>query len=119
MNTDLSSDGDYSPTVPGEYTWPLGGTTGYYGTFIAGPLPPLDCSSSVPAGTDLVGCFVDSSTDRLLNSDALVRSKRGPGGMTAQVGTLSEMSGVDSLVLLSEGCIWGVISIDPNQARGC
>lgn len=87
MNTDLASDEDYSPTVPGEYTWPLQGVTGYYSTILAGALPPLDCASGVPAGTALVGCFADSSADRLFNSDVLVRARRGPGGMTAKVKT--------------------------------
>lgn len=85
MDTDLASDEAYSPTVPGEYTWPLQGVTGYYSTIIAGALPPLDCASSVPAGTALLGCFADSSADRLLDSDLLVRAKQGPGGMTAKV----------------------------------
>eukprot|EP00904_Undaria_pinnatifida_P009040 jgi/Undpi1/5266/HiC_scaffold_2.g00547.m1 len=85
VNTGLSSNEDYSPTVPGEYTWPLEGTTGYYGAIIAGPSPPLECVSGVPAGTTLVGCFNDSIADRLLGSAELVLNTRGPGGMTAQV----------------------------------
>lgn len=88
VNTDLANDQEYSPTVPGEYTWPLEGTTGYYGVIFAGALPPLDCTyyNSVPDGIVLVGCFSDSSKNRLLSSSALVQSTRGPGGMTAQVG---------------------------------
>lgn len=85
VNTDLASDEDYSPTVPGEYTWPLEGDTGYYSTIIAGPIPPLDCGTSAPAGTTLVGCFADSGEDRLLNLDTLVRAEYGPSGMTAKV----------------------------------
>lgn len=85
MNSDLFSDSDYSPTVPGQYTWPLEDTIGYYGTFLAGPLPPLACASSVPSGTKLVGCSTDSILNRLLNSDALGLDAVGSGGMTAQV----------------------------------
>ena len=85
VNTELASDEEYSPTVPGEYTWPFEGATDYYSALIAGPLPPYDCASSAPAGTELVGCFTDSASDRLLNSNAFALNKRGPGGMTAQV----------------------------------
>lgn len=85
VTTDLAIDERYSPTVPGKYTWPLEGITGYYSTIVAGPLPPLDCASSVPVGTRLVGCFADSKADRLLNSNTTVRAERGQGGMTAEV----------------------------------
>lgn len=84
-NTELASDEYYSPTVPGEYTWPLEEATGYYGTFFSGPLPPLQCPSNVPSGTELVGCFTDSSLTPLISPDTLVLSEVGPGGMTAQV----------------------------------
>lgn len=48
-------------------------------------MPPLECENSMPAGTKLVGCFEDSSTDRLLSSDTYVLSVLGEDGMTAQV----------------------------------
>ena len=85
VNTDLADDYDYSPTVPGNYTWPLEGATGCYRTIIAGPLPPIQCQLGDPAGTELVGCFADSSSNRLFNSDSLVLNQRGPDGMTAPV----------------------------------
>ena len=82
VNTALASNEDYSPTAPGHYTWPLEDAVGFYGTIIAGA---LGCASSVPTGTELVGCFNDSHTNRLLNADALVLQKKGPDGMTPQV----------------------------------
>ena len=74
-----------SPRAAGEYTWPMEGATGYYGIFIAGPTPPLECKLRAPAGTKLVGCFADSKRNRLLNSDSLIINYRGTGGMTPQV----------------------------------
>ena len=85
MNTNLVDDEAYSPTVPGTYTWPLEGETGYYKTLYAGPLPPLLCASSVASGTEYVGCFEDSSNDRLLDSDSLTLEEMGPDGMSNQV----------------------------------
>lgn len=74
-----------SPTVPGQYTWPIEGAMGYYGDIIAGPLPPLDCEPPVSARHVLLGCFADSKLNRLLNTDALELIARGPGGMTEKV----------------------------------
>ena len=85
VNTDLANDEDYSPTVNGQYTWPLEGETGYYKTLYAGPLPPLECSSSVPPQTQLAGCFSDNSRNRLLDSDSLVLGEIGRDGMTGEV----------------------------------
>lgn len=111
VNTGLSSNEDYSPTVPGEYTWPLEGTTGYYGAIIAGPSPPLECVSGVPAGTTLVGCFNDSIADRLLGSAELVLNTRGPGGMTAQVIYVISGVGEKSRLHLYRGIV------DSNSCR--
>lgn len=87
-----------SPRVPGEYTWPVERAMGYYGRIIAGPLPPLECGSTIPTRNTLVGCFADSKTDRLLNSDTLVVIPRGPGGMTAKVMPIlsDRVNGVDT-----------------------
>lgn len=81
----LAEDPEYAPNEPGEYTWPLEDAKGYYKTFYAGPLPPLECENSLPSGTELVGCFEDSDDDRLLGSDTYVLSVLGEDGMTAQV----------------------------------
>ena len=85
VNTNLADDEAYSPTVPGVYTWPLEGETGYYKTLHAGPLPPLECSSNAPFGTVFAGCFQDSSNNRLLDSDSMTLEEMGPDGMTNQV----------------------------------
>lgn len=85
MNTELNDDEAYSPTTQGVYTWPIEGETGYYAVLYAGPLPPLQCSSSVPPGTRYEGCFVDSSSSRLFNSPYLELPEQGPNGMTTQV----------------------------------
>lgn len=85
VNTNLADVEEYSPTVNGQYTWPLQGETGYYKTLYAGPLPPLECSSSVPSRTELVGCFADDSRNRLFDSDALVLGEVGRDGMTGKV----------------------------------
>lgn len=71
----------YAPTTPGTYTWPLEGETGFYKTIIAGPLPPLQCASSIPAGTQFVGCFEGG----LLTFDTMTLGDIGRDGMTAQV----------------------------------
>ena len=84
VNTELQDDEAYSPTIPGVYTWPIEGETGYYSVLYAGPLPPLECSSSVPSGTEYEGCFVDSSSSRLFDSDSVVLAEQGPDGMTTQ-----------------------------------
>ena len=76
VNTDLASNEDYSPRVPGKYTWPFEGATDYNSTIVAGPLPPAECADSAPAGTALIGCYTDSSTHRLLNSDSRALNKR-------------------------------------------
>lgn len=81
----MQYDERYSPTQPGFYTWPLKEETGYYKTLYAGPLPPLECSSSVPSGTTYKGCFADSSSARLFKSDSIKRPDQGTGGMTTQV----------------------------------
>lgn len=81
----VSDEYRLSPREPGEYTWPLHGATGYYSTIFAGPLPPLECQSTVPDGYFVVGCFADSKKDRLLNTEFLEVITRGPDGMTAKV----------------------------------
>ncbi|CAM9274851.1 unnamed protein product [Laminaria digitata] len=85
VNTDFKDIEEYSPTVNGQYTWPLEGETGYYKTLYAGPLPPLECSSSAPSRTAVVGCFADSSRNRLLDSEPLVLGEMGRDGMSPQV----------------------------------
>ena len=85
VNTYLADEEEYSPTVPGTYTWPLATSTGYYSTMYAGPLPPIECDDSVPSGTELVGCFTDSRNDRLINSDSYVLLEMGDDGMTPEV----------------------------------
>lgn len=85
VNTNLADDEAYSPTVPGTYTWPLVGETGYYKTLYAGPLPPLECSPTAPPGTESAGCFEDSSNNRLLDSDSMTLEEMGPSGMTNQI----------------------------------
>lgn len=77
----LHNNEAYAPKAKGTYTWPLEGETGFYKTIIAGPLPPLQCESSVPDDTEYVGCFKAG----LLASASLVLGKIGPDGMTAQV----------------------------------
>ena len=111
MNTYLADDEEYSPTVPGQYTWPLANATGYYKAIYAGPLPPLKCDSSVPSGTQYQGCFVDARDDRLLDTDKLVLMEQGPDGMTGEVRVLGFLddAGWVSRVFLVFGCA-GVLS---------
>ena len=97
MNGDLLSDATYSPTEPGEYTWPLEDTTGYYSSFLDGPLPPIACTSSAPSGTKLLGCFTDSPSNRLLHSATLILADIGSGGMTVQVMRICAFEGGDAL----------------------
>lgn len=86
FESDVANDEAYSPTIPGNYTWPLESAAGYYRTFYAGLLPPVACESALPAGTELVGCFNnDSSSEPLLNSGYYVLSELGSDGMSPQV----------------------------------
>lgn len=57
VSTELRDDPEYSPTDPGTYTWPIAGETSFYSTLYAGPLPPIMCPDSIPAGTVYRGCY--------------------------------------------------------------
>lgn len=107
VNTYLADDEAYSPTVPGKYTWPLPREIGYYSVLYAGPLPPIQCDSSTPAGTTYKGCYKDSKGDRLFDSEAYVLAEMGRDGMTLQV---SDFTGMD-LLQFSFSCVLSTVHI--------
>lgn len=87
VNTYLKSDVDYSPVSPGNYKWPLDSATGFYKNIYAGPLPPLECEDPIPEGYVLVGCYEDSSKNRLFSKGPITYVEKGDNGLTPSVRT--------------------------------
>lgn len=94
VSTAFADIEEYSPTVPGVYTWPFSGAQGFYSSLYAGPLPPIQCSSSVPSGTVYKGCYADSSTGRTFKQDSIdLDTRESSTGMTPQVWTRAYSGG--------------------------
>lgn len=82
--TELASREEFSPRHPGTYVWPMPEAEGFYSVLQAGPMPPVECESTLPSDVEYVGCFEDHALDLASVSETLELSKEDQG-MTVEV----------------------------------